>query len=302
MDMRMLPRHCYPALLTIAALAAGGCVINVDADQVVVREEKHFKVGPGADVTLGTFDGSIKVMSWNQPEVRVEIEKRGPDNETAAGLEVRSSQQGDVVRVEAPAPKVRREFVGINVSSPSVSFIVHLPQKAKLTATTSDGAIDIENVAGVVNLRSGDGSIKAEHLAGDLTARTDDGAVTVSDVKGRVSLESGDGSIRVEGRVEDLHVKTGDGAIDIKADEGSAMQRDWDISTGDGSITLHVPQTFNAEVDAESRDGSVRSEFDTLQRTNHEDEDRGTLRCRIGSGGHKVTIRSGDGSIAVLHR
>jgi hypothetical protein len=115
-------------LIAILAVAASGCVINVDADQVVVREEKQFKVGPGAEVTLDTFDGSIEVQSWNQPEVRVEIQKRGPDRETAGALEVRSSQEGHRVRVEAPSPKVTRNVVGIgNFSGPSVSFVVRVP-------------------------------------------------------------------------------------------------------------------------------------------------------------------------------
>jgi DUF4097 and DUF4098 domain-containing protein YvlB len=291
------------SLIAIFAVAASGCVINVDADQVVVREEKQFKVGPGAEVTLDTFDGSIQVQSWSQAEVRIEIEKRGPDREVAAALEVRSSQEGNRVRVEAPAPKVQREFIGIgNFSGPSVSFIVRLPENVKLTAITRDGSIAVDKVRGTVNLRSGDGSIRANAVTGDVTLRTDDGALSLVDVNGRLSLESGDGSIRVQGRFDDLHVKTGDGAITIEADEGSAMKDDWDISTGDGSISFHVPRAFNAEVDASSRDGRVRSDIDGLTASNDDDDDRGTLRGRIGSGGHTVTLRSGDGSITVLNR
>ena len=291
------------SLIAILAVAASGCVINVDADQVVVREEKQFKVGPGTEVTLDTFDGSIQVQSWNQAEVRVEIEKRGPDREVAAALEVRSSQEGARVRVEAPAPKVKREFIGIgNFSGPSVSFIVRLPENVKLTAITRDGSIAVDKVRGTVNLRSGDGSIRANAVTGDVTLHTDDGALSLVDVNGRLSLESGDGSIRVQGRFEDLHVKTGDGAITIEADEGSAMKDDWDISTGDGSISFHVPRAFNAEVDASSRDGRVRSDIGGLTASNDDDDDRGTLRGRLGSGGHTVTLRSGDGSITVLNR
>lgn len=290
-------------VIAIFALAASGCVINVDADQVVVREEKQFKVGPGAEVTLDTFDGSIRVQSWNQPEVRVEIEKRGPDREVAAALEVRSSQDGNRVRVEAPKPKVAREFIGFgNYSGPSVTFIVRLPENVKLTAITRDGAIDVEKVTGALNLRSGDGSIRASSVTGDVTLHTSDGALTLEDVNGRLSLESGDGSIRAQGRFDHLHVKTGDGSITIEADDGSAMKDDWDISTGDGSISFQVPRAFNAEVDASSRDGSVRSDIDGLTASNDDDDDRGTLRGRIGSGGHTVTLRSGDGSISVLNR
>jgi DUF4097 and DUF4098 domain-containing protein YvlB len=290
-------------LIAMLAVAASGCVINVDADQVVVREEKQFKVGPGAEVTLDTFDGSIQVQSWNQAEVRVEIEKRGPDREIAAALEVRFSQDGNRVRVEAPKPKVAREFVGFgNYSGPSVTFIVRLPQNVKLTAITHDGAIDVDKVTGAVTLRSGDGSIRANGVTGDVTVHTNDGALTLADVNGRLSLESGDGSIRVQGRFEDLHVKTGDGSITIEAEDGSAMKDDWEISTGDGSISLQIPRAFNAEVDASSRDGRVRSDIDGLAASNDDDDDRGTLRGRIGSGGHTVTLRSGDGSITVLNR
>jgi DUF4097 and DUF4098 domain-containing protein YvlB len=291
------------SLIAILAVAASGCVINVDADQVVVREEKQFKVGPGAEVTLDTFDGSVQVQSWDQNDVRVEIEKRGPDREIAGALEVRTSQDGNRVRVEAPAPKVQREFIGIgNFSGPSVSFIVRVPANVKLTAITRDGSIAVDKITGTVNLRSGDGSIRANGVNGDLTAHTDDGSLSLTDVNGRLSLESGDGSVRVQGRFEDLHVKTGDGSITIEADEGSAMKGDWDISTGDGAISFQVPRAFNAEVDASSQDGRVRSDIDGLTASNDDDDDRGTLRGRIGSGGHRITLRSGDGSITVLNR
>jgi len=290
-------------LIAILAIAASGCVINVDADQVVVREEKQFKVGPGAEVTLDTFDGSIQVQSWNQAEVRVEIEKRGPDREVAAALEVRSSQDGNRVRVEAPKPKVEREFIGIgNFSGPSVSFIVRLPENVKLTAITRDGSIAVDNVKGTVSLRSGDGSIRAKAVTGDVTVHTNDGSLSLADVNGRLSLESGDGSIHVQGRFDDLHVKTGDGSITIEAEDGSAMKDDWDVSTGDGSISFQVPRRFDAEIDASSRDGRVRSDIDGLTASNDDDDDRGTLRGRIGSGGRTVTLRSGDGSITVLNR
>jgi DUF4097 and DUF4098 domain-containing protein YvlB len=290
-------------LIAILAVAASGCVINVDADQVVVREEKQFKVGPGAEVTLETFDGSVQVESWNQAEVRVEIQKRGPDREIAAALEVRSSQDGNRIRVEAPAPKVTREFVGFgNYSGPSVSFVVRVPEKVKLTAITRDGSIAVDKVTGTVNLKSGDGSIRANAVSGDVTMHTDDGSLSLVDVNGRLSLESGDGSIRVQGRFDDLHVKTGDGSITIEAEDGSAMKDGWDISTGDGSISFQIPQRFSAEIDASSQDGRVRSDIDGLTASNDDDDDRGTLRGRVGSGGHTVTIRSGDGSITVLNR
>jgi hypothetical protein len=278
-----VPGSTFAAILVLP-LALSACVINVDADGTVIRDEKLFTVPPGAELTLTTFDGSIQVDAWDRPEIRVEIQKRGPDPDVAAALEVKATQEGNRLVVEAPAPRVSHEFVGIgNVSSPSVSFVVSVPKKVKVSANTRDG------------------SIKAANLTGDLTVRTDDGSVQVGGVNGRVSLESGDGSIHAEGRFEALHVQTGDGSIVIEAGEGSTMNGDWDVSTRDGSIVFRIPENFSAQIDATSRDGSVRGDLGGLA---HEEGSHGqeSLRGRVGNGGHTVKLRSGDGSIRVVNR
>ena len=280
-----MTKHIRGAVAALSmTLTGAGCVINLDGDAALVREEKRYTVGPGADLTLETFDGSVKVQSWDRPEVLVAIEKRGPDREMAAAIEVTATQEGDRIEIRAREPKGRHDFVGIgNIQSASVSFVVSVPRAVKLTTQTGDGSINVEEVNGTINLRSGDGSIRATRLAGDVTARTEDG------------------SIHLEGTMAALRAETGDGSVVIEAGEGSVMKSDWDVSTGDGSIVFRVPGTFNADIDASSRDGSVRGELTGLeqQRT---DNGREALKGRLGSGGHLVTLRSGDGSIRVVNR
>jgi hypothetical protein len=265
------------------ALTSSACVINTDGNAVVVREEKRFSVATEADLTIETFDGSLKVQSWDRPEVLVQMEKRGPDREMAAAIEVTSTQNGDRIEIRAREPKRDGGFVGINLQGASVSFTMSVPRSVKLSAQTGDGSISLDRVSGTLDLRSNDGSIRATSIAGDVTARTEDG------------------SIQLEGTMAALRAETGDGSIVIEADEGSAMKSDWDISTGDGSIVFRVSETFNADIDATSRDGSVRGELTGLQ---HERTDNGreSLKGRLGSGGHRVMLRSGDGSIRIVNR
>jgi len=280
-----MTKHIRAAVAALSmTLTGAGCVINIDGEGVVVRDEKRYSVAAGADVVLETFDGSVKVQSWERPEVLVAIEKRGPDREMAAAIEVTATQTGDRIEVRAHEPKGRHDFVGLgNVQSASVSFVVSVPRAVKLTTQTGDGSITVENIDGTINLRSGDGSIRATSLAGDVTARTEDG------------------SIHLEGAMAALQATTGDGSVVIEALEGSVMKSDWEIATGDGSIVFRVPGTFNADIDASSRDGNVRGELTGLE---HErtDDDRETLKGRLGSGGHRVTLRSGDGSIRLVNR
>lgn len=277
-----MTKHIRKVAALCIGLVSAGCVINIDGDAVLVRDEKRYTVGPDATLTLETFDGSVKVQSWDRPEVLVEIEKRGPDRETAAAIEIAATQDGNRIAVRAHEPKGTREFVGIgNVQSASVSFNVSVPRSLTFSAQTGDGSINLENLSGAVNLRSGDGSIRGTRLNGDITARTEDG------------------SIFLQGALAGVRAETGDGSVVIEAEDGSAMKSDWDISTGDGSVVFRVPETFDADVDAASRDGNVRGELQGLQ---HERAENGreSLKGRLGSGGHRVTIRSGDGSIRVV--
>ena len=42
------------------------------------------------------------------------------------------------------------------------------------------------------------------------------------------------------------------------------MTDDWDISTGDGGVSLYLPTGFGAELDAHTGDGSIRNDLDIV--------------------------------------
>lgn len=291
-------------IATLAAVLSTGCVVNLDGQGVVVREEKRFNVTGDLDLTLATFDGSIRVRSWDRNEVLVEIEKRAQSQPEAEALQVQTTQEGSRIRIDARSPRVEREGFHIgNFTSPSVSLIVSVPQKLTLRAETGDGSIAVERLSGLVELRSGDGSVRAEDIAGNLTVNTGDGSVSLVGASGRAVLDTGDGSIDARGRFDGLQVSTGDGSVSVEADEGSVMSEDWNVTTGDGSIAFRVPAAFNAEVDADSGDGTVRAEGTTsLTTTRSDDEDHESMRGRLGTGGRTVRLRSGDGSIRLISR
>jgi hypothetical protein len=87
----------------------------------------------------------------------------------------------------------------------------------------------------------------------------------------------------------------------VDVSDGSQMKSAWNVTTGDGSIRLSVPQGFGAEVDAYSGDGPVRVDGVGSASDRNEFEQR-TVRGRIGSGGQVLRLRSGDGSIEVTRR
>ena len=183
-----------------------------------------------------------------------------------------------------------------------MSLVVTAPRKLNAEVRTGDGSIDADDLAGTIALNSGDGSIQARRVEGNLRARTGDGSIGITEAVGRVEADSGDGSIEVSGRLEALDVRTGDGAVRLDLSDGSVLKTDWSVNTGDGSITLRLPANLDAEIDAHTGDGGVQAsgvDGVTASRNDDDDDDRGSLRGRVGKGGRTLRLRSGDGSIDI---
>jgi DUF4097 and DUF4098 domain-containing protein YvlB len=282
--------------LALPAVLAGGCTVTLDSQSQIVHDQKSFTVSGTPTVHVTTFDGSIEIRSWDKPGVLIEIEKRGPTREAVEALEIKSSQDGNTIELEVKKP-AGSSFTGMGFHlSASAKLIVSVPRKADIRAKSGDGSIQIGHVDGKLDLHTGDGSIKAEDVSGELTLSTGDGSVTVDGAEGQLALETGDGSVNVTGKLGRVRLHTGDGSIVYRSQPGAAMQDDWDITTGDGTVSLYLPSDFGAELDAHTGDGTIRNDLNVAS-AEAEETSRRTVKGRLGSGGRQLRIRTGDGSI-----
>jgi hypothetical protein len=285
------------ASAAVLALGASACSINLSAEQWVGTEKKTFAVTGKPEITLKTFDGSIEVTSWDRPEVGLVIERRAGSQAEGEALKVTTAQDGNRITVEAIQPE-RQVQVGIHVGR-SVKFIVSVPRQSDLVARSGDGSITVSDVAGRLELRSGDGSIKGSGLSGEVTANTGDGSVTLQSVKGAVDVNTGDGSVLVAGTPSALKAHTGDGSVTLDVDAGASLSSDWEITTGDGSVKVSLPATVNADLDASTGDGGISaSDFGLVTSPDNRDQ----LTGKLGTGGPKLKVRTGDGSITVAKK
>jgi hypothetical protein len=284
------------AAVLLCAASTAGCTVTVDSQSEIVRDEKRFTVKGTADVRVTTFDGSIQIRAWDRPDVLVEIEKRGPTRESVDALEIKSEQSGNVIDFEVKAPRTE-SFRGIGMHrTASARLTVSVPHTANIRARSGDGSITIERVSGKIELRTGDGSIRSSEVSGDLSFDTSDGSVTVERSEGKLSVETGDGSVAVSGKFASMKLHTGDGSVTFRADPETVMADDWDITTGDGSVSVYLPEAFAGQLDAHTGDGSIRNDLAAFESSSG-DNARRTLRGKIGSGGKLLRIRTGDGAI-----
>jgi DUF4097 and DUF4098 domain-containing protein YvlB len=274
-------------LTALAAALVSGCLTSACADMVgadlgryTEQDEKHFNVTSTPDVELTTFDGSIDVQPWDRHEVAVRIEKRGRDRNDVAAIDVHADQQGDHVVVEIRNSRSEHGFHVNWNNARSARLVVSVPASANISARSGDGSVRMRDVAGHLKIHTGDGSVKLEGASG------------------AIEIDTGDGSINASGKFSGVRVRTGDGSVAIHAAPGSTAASDWDVSTGDDSVTLELPDGFNAEVDAHTGDGRVRLQDVTLSNVSGRLSER-SVRGTLGSGGKLLRLRTGDGSITL---
>jgi DUF4097 and DUF4098 domain-containing protein YvlB len=262
----------------VLALFSSACVdlVGADVGRYVEREEKRYTVTGRPELNVSTFDGRIEVRPWDRSEVDVVIEKHAGSKESAASMVVDARQTGNQITVDVRMPHERHLSF---MFGHTAKLIVSVPRASDLTARSGDGSIDVEGIDGKIDLHSSDGRIEAHAVAGD------------------VSVSTSDGSIRLDGNFTALRARTSDGRIVISTSSARA-DKDWEISTSDGTITFDMPKGFGAELDARTSDGRVHLEDVTVSNVTGSLR-KNAVQGRLGDGGAAVRIRTSDGSITL---
>jgi DUF4097 and DUF4098 domain-containing protein YvlB len=227
------------------------------------------------DLRVETSDADIHVSTWDQNTIDAKVTttnyKIGED-----GIRIEEHQTGNVVEIDVHYPHHGVTINWGNSGSHHVDIDIHMPREGRVDLHTGDGKIEIGNFKGEMQLRSGDGSQEIDGVDGKLRAIT------------------GDGHIRANGRFDELDLKTGDGRVDARAAAGSALATGWKLESGDGTVTLEVPENLAADLDLHTGDGHI--DLDVPVTTEGKIRE-GEVRGRLNGGGNLLVIHTGDGSI-----
>jgi hypothetical protein len=270
--------------LTAAPLAGQGIVGR--NDQTFTLSES---VSDGGWVRISTMNGRVDVSQGTGGRVEISAAKvirRGSVEDI--GFVVRKENGGiticavwdeeDECGADGSYRGRNRPRGWSNDHQGQANFTVRIPAGIRLRAASGNGAV---NVAGA--------SI-------EVIAATGNGEVTVREARGPVEAASGNGDIRVITANGPVTASTGNGEIDVsiaKLDRSPDMS----FSTGNGSVTVRLPEGYGAEVEATTGNGHVSSDFPITMRGGRLDRTR--LRGTIGNGGGKLSISSGNGDVEI---
>ena len=139
---------------------------------------------------------------------------------------------------------------------------------------TNGGGITVKDVKGPVEVKTSGGSIQASQIEGGVRAHTNGGGIRLEKVAGAIEASTHGGSIEIEL---------------VGVNEGIVAK------TNAGSITLRVPSTTNATLNASTTAGGVKSDL-PIKAT---EVDTRSLRGTLNGGGPEIVARTNAGSIRI---
>jgi len=264
------------AFLTACAVPfAAGCVgigTEVTTDTVVER----LGVEDGTRLTTVVEDGVVTVSRAEGDEVVVEAVKRTTEGEQGLEDTELVTEEGDgELTVTAEYPETEsfgeRYAVDLDVSVPDGVVLDR--------AESANGGVTVSDVSGEADpeLVTANGAVRAENIDGYVSLRSTNGSVEATGVTGITEASSTNGSVDVE----------------IREVREPAV-----VESSQGSLTVRVAETVEAEFVLRTANGSVDTGDVPLEDVNRDGGVRGVLN----GGGSTVeaTTTNGDVSLRLL--
>lgn len=244
------------------------------------RLHRSFIAGPAPHVVIDVHDVDVVLHAGTGPAVRVDETLQRcwlfPGGDVPA---LAAQQSFDGVRVSSPGPNgthVISHEVHITVPAmarvefTSAGSLAVTGLRSKLLAHLPDGAIQIRDHRGDVDVSTGEGRITMVDVQGaDIAANTRDGRIYLTRV----------GADRINGTSSSGRIV----GVDVRAVDGT-------LTTRDGRVVLSFTGDSDATVSAHTGDGHVRVSGFPISEA---DDQRSVVRLGSGRGHFEVSTLSG---------
>jgi Toastrack DUF4097 len=269
----MRPTLLLP-VLAAALLSLSACDFDDFHDGSRYHSDFHhnYPLAANGRLTVESFNGSIEVTGWDEPNVDISGTKYARTQQAADDIQVSIDHSANAVSIRSIRSGEGRWNQG-------VKFVIKVPRGAILDRlVSSNGSIRTIDGAGPARLRTSNGSIRVTGLKGTLEAQTSNGSVTAD-------LVGGDGPVRVE---------TSNGSVELRLP--GRVEDDVRVHTSNGSITVRAPETLNARLAARTSNGRVTSDHEV--RTSGEIS-KTRLEGIVGAGGPLLDLSTSNGGIRI---
>ncbi|MGI9101380.1 MAG: DUF4097 family beta strand repeat-containing protein [Terriglobales bacterium] len=247
------------ALGTLAAL-----LLTAHASAQGFSEEFHqtYNLTPGGRIELRNINGSVKISSWSQNQVKVDAVKWANRKHRLDEAKIEVNASTDLVSIRTRYPEGVQTFRDDDYDNPaSVEYTLTVPAGARLD--------EIKLINGNLEVRNMSARVYAACINGKLTA---------------------------SGLHGDTHLSTINGRLDANFDRLDPRNR-LELSSVNGNVDVTLPSDANTELTAKTVHGFISNDLglpaDNDTFASHK------LAARLGAGDSRVELKNVNGSIKV---
>lgn len=255
----LLPRRAVSAL-ALPLLLSAGCELMVAGPRAKASDvwERTYDLGDAPRLTISNTNGSVTVQTHDAARVTVRAERtvQAATEEGARELLASSIISEDVQGSSVSLTTRRPPSFGMGQQA-EVRYDVRVPRGASIALRTTNGALSVEGVQGLVELETVNGRVRGTALGQVQRAETVNGSIDLSldkmPPKG-ATIETVNGSVELTvpaAIAATLSVRTVNGGISVngfsRVEEGERRRRRYDGELNGGGPELRV-ETVNGSV------------------------------------------------------
>ncbi len=290
----------------VAALLAAPAAAQSSLDREVAA-------APDARIEVANVRGAIEIEAWDEARIAI-------SGSLGEGSELKVEGEGASVsiRIETPDGKGWRWW-GSGGAVADTRLQLKVPRAAALEvdAVSADVRIDglegsrevgIDSVSGDVRLAAGTARLKVSSVSGDVEIESSaprsilesvSGDIVARGLSGEIDLETVSGDARIEaGEVDRMNVSTVSGTLEVDAAPRGAAS--FKGETMSGELTLRLPATLSARIEAETFSGGLSSDFGTVDEAESGPGKR--LRATAGDGAARIELETFSGDLEIRRR
>ena len=182
-----------------------------------------------ASLRIVSDRGDITVTSWDEPTIKVEVNKK-----------VRAKDQSDANKIDdstRPTISADGNLLTLNANTSGggsgaaeSDLNVFVPANGAIDISTRRGSITIQNRKGDVHLSTSHGDVTVSDITGNMSADLRSGSITIEKVSGNV---------QVNGEVNDTSINDVTGSVRLTGEYFGQLN----LAKINGGITFHTSRT-----------------------------------------------------------
>jgi DUF4097 and DUF4098 domain-containing protein YvlB len=324
---RMIRRHNLNIIAAVfaSALLIAGCGAGAASNGSFDRT--YTVTGP-IRLDLSNAGGAIHITGTSGHTVHIhgDVHARGFlfNNPEKQAKELSANppieQKPDIIRVGKNVTEINGVSIDYTIELPHNSEVLTKVASGEQTISNLQGPVKIDSASGTievskiersVQVNSASGSIRAQDLGEDLHATTASGNITVANIKGdvrihgisssmnisgpgaRVEAATTSGSVEITGAGNDVTASSVAGRVSVRGNPSGNSY--WNLKTTSGTVEVGVPASANFHLSAQAVSGDINAGIPIVI----EDQDKHSLRARVGNAGGRVEIHTVSGGIRV---